>query len=108
MKKLLFFFSLFIIFSCEDNQEDKIRETVALLRWSGDYAVDGCGFFIDIEDHEYKPEDETTIDDSLKISSGVEVIVRYELLDEKIEYYCGDLSNSSEIDGIKLHSIRKN
>ena len=107
MKKLLFFFSLFIILSCEDNQEDKIRETVALLRWTGDYAVDGCGFFISVNEKSYKPEDETVIDDSLKSRGLIEVFIKYELLNKTIEYHCGDPFNPSEIDGIKLHSISK-
>ncbi|MFQ6677140.1 MAG: hypothetical protein ACE5D0_02365 [Fidelibacterota bacterium] len=98
--------SLLLIFGCED-KKNTILEANALLRWTGDYAVDGCGFFIDIDDHEYKPEDEMTIDDSLKINSGVEVMIQYELLNKTIEYNCGDLPHFLEVDGIKLHSIRK-
>ncbi len=107
MKKLLLLLSVILIIGCEDKKEDAILEANAFLRWTGDFAVDGCGFFIDINEYEYKPEDESSINDSLKISGGVEVLIRYELLFEKIEYYCGDLPNSLEKDGIKLHFIRK-
>ena len=43
------------------------------------------------------------IDDSFKVYGGVDVFIKYELLNETIEYYCGMMP--SELDGIKLHSI---
>lgn len=104
MRKLIPFLILFLILGCED-EENKILETDALLRWTGDFAVDGCGFFIDIGEHEYKPEDELAIPDSLKIDTGVDVFIKYELLDEPIEFSCG--FQPQEIDGLKLHSIEK-
>jgi len=107
MKMRILLLSLLLIFGCEDKEKDQIREADALLRWTGEFAVDGCGFFIDIKDHEYKPEDEKTIHDSLKISGGADVFIRYELLNEKIEYYCGESPQPSKTDGIKLYSIGK-
>lgn len=107
MKKLLLLLSIILIIGCEDKKEDAILEANAVLRWTGDFAVDGCGFFIDIEDHEYKPEAEASINDSLKIFGSVEVFIRYELLKEKIEYFCGDWPDSFEKDGIILHFISK-
>ena len=73
MKKVIPFLILFLILGCEDKKEDKILEANALLHWTGDYSVDGCGFFIVISDNEYKPEDEGAIDDSFKVNGGVEV-----------------------------------
>ena len=73
MKKLIPFLILFLILGCEDKKEDKILEANALLHWTGDYSVDGCGFFIVTSDNEYKPEDEGAIDDSFKVNGGVEV-----------------------------------
>ena len=105
MKNLLPILSIFFILGCEDKKEDTILEADALLRWTGDYAVDGCGFFIDIGENEYKPEDELAIPDSLKIDTGVDVFIKYELLDEPIEFTCG--FQHQEIDGLKLNSIEK-
>ena len=103
MIKLITFLALLLILGCEDKKEDKILEADALLRWDGDYSYDGCGFFIVISENEYKPEDEVVIDDSFKVYGGVDVFIKYELLNETIEYYCGMMP--SELDGIKLHSI---
>ena len=105
MKRIIPFLILFLILGCEDKNEDKILEADALLRWTGDYAWDGCGFFIDIGEHEYKPEDELAIPDSLKIDNGVDVFIKYELTDEMVSYSCS--MQPLELDGIKLHSIEK-
>ena len=102
MKKLIPFLILFLILGCGDKKEDKILEANALLHWTGDYPVDGCGFFIVTSDNEYKPEDEGAIDDSFKVNGGVDVFIKYELLNETIEH-C--VMMPSELDGIKLHSI---
>lgn len=105
-KKLLLFLSIILIFGFEDKKENAILEADALLRWTGEFAVDGCGFFLVIEDHEYKPEDEVSIDDSFKINGGLDVVIKYELLNETIEYSCG-FAEPFEINGVKLHSIEK-
>ena len=104
MKSIIPILTVFLILGCED-EENKILEANALLRWTGDYAVDGCGFFIDIGEYEYKPEDELAIPDSLKIDTGVDVYIKYELLDDPIEFHCG--FQLQEIDGLKLHSIEE-
>jgi len=106
MKKLIPFLTLFLFLGCDDKKEDKIQEILeanALLRWEGDYSYDGCGFFIDIGEQEYKPEDELAIADSFKVSGGVDVFIKYELLNEIVSYNCGMMP--SELDGIKLHSL---
>lgn len=103
MKRIIPFLILFLILGCEDKKEDKILDTNAVLRWDGDYSYDGCGFFIILGEQEYKPEDEESIDDSFRKNGDTDVYIKYELLNETIEYYCGMMP--SELDGIKLHSI---
>ena len=40
-KKLLLFLSIILIFGFEDKKENAILEADALLRWTGEFAVDG-------------------------------------------------------------------
>ena len=107
MKKIIILFiicALGTLCSCSKDSDNIQGE--GLLTWSGDYEVDGCGFLITINGHEYKPENESIIDNSYKTSS-IHVIVEYQLLNRKIEYSCGDLPTSTLKDGIKIITIRK-
>ena len=47
--------------SCKKSNDSNNLKSDAVLTWTGDYAVDGCGFFITINNHEYKPENESVI-----------------------------------------------
>ena len=109
---------LFVIsVSCREedtaNRENASQSVTsdALLSWEGEYEVDGCGFFITVDDKTYKPENEEFINDSFKVSSlaGTEVTITYQQLDTAIEKYCGDLPTPTTTPGIKLLSLeRKN
>ena len=67
--------SLLLLTSCEEEiVECLIVETVdATLIWSGDYALDGCGFILQIGENEYKPSNEQDISASYKTSSPTRV-----------------------------------
>ena len=109
MMKAIFFLNLFLItltfVSCKKDNET-IKDN-GVLSWTGDYAVDGCGFFITINDHEYKPENESIIDDSYKIGGDINVLIEYQILNRQIENICGDMPNATFTDGIKIISIEK-
>ncbi len=114
MKKLamiLVFFILISILSCSKDysplSNNNILKNNAILRWTGEFAADGCGFFVIINNHEYKPENESIIDDSLKVIYDIEVNIEYRILRKKIESWCGDLPNITLTDGINIISIAK-
>jgi len=88
----------------KDDADKNILTNEATIEWSGAYEVDGCGFFVIINQKEYKPVNETIIDDSYK-SGQVDVTIKYELLNEKIEKSCGDLPYMLSFDGIRIISI---
>lgn len=104
MQIFAFLIITLIASSCNILDDDHILSADAVIRWTGDYAVDGCGFFIDIGEKENKAEDESVIPDSLKNDSGTTVTIKYELLDESIEFYCGWEQHT--IDWIRLLSIK--
>lgn len=84
-----------------------VLKSDAVLRWTGDYAADGCGFFMTIDDHEYKPENESIIDDGYKSDSETQVVIEYRILSEQIEFWCGEMSDPLMRDGIRIISIQK-
>ena len=109
--KLIFILIIFEILSCSKDHSplisNNILENDAVLRWTGEYAVDGCGFFIIINGHKYKPENESIISENFKMNHDIEVIIEYKNLDKKIERSCGDLPIPDLIDGIEIISIEK-
>lgn len=54
-------------FSCDKDEDLDVVETTATLLWTGDVAVDGCGYSVQIGEKSYKPENEGDIDDSFKV-----------------------------------------
>ena len=66
--------------SCETKEEGcYTTETVdGIIKWSGDYAVDGCGYFLMVGEKEFKPTNETAIPDTYKAGGweGTQVEVR--------------------------------
>lgn len=70
--------SLLLLTSCDEDEEDSLNtETVdAILVWSGDYAVDGCGYLLQTDKITYKPTNEEAIPDSYKASSPTPVEAR--------------------------------
>jgi hypothetical protein len=67
--------SLLLLTSCDDDDEDCFTtETVdAMLVWSGDYALDGCGYLLQVGENTYKPSNEMDISDHYKASSPAPV-----------------------------------
>jgi len=109
MKKIYFVSLIFItcmVLSCDKDNSDILKDN-GVLSWTGDYAVDGCGFFITIDNNKYKPENESIIDDSYKTVDDINVLVEYEILNKKVESYCGDIPNATLTDGIKIIWIQK-
>ena len=115
IKMVLLFTVICFLYSCS-NDEDKNRlKSDAVIEWRGEYEVDGCGFFILIGDKEYKPVNEDVIDDSFKsvntnsgnVANSRNVVIEYELLDEKVESACGDSQSPIVCDGIKIISIKR-
>lgn len=106
IKILLLICTIGFVLSCKNDDDSDILKSEAVLTWTGDYAVDGCGFFVMINDHNYKPENESIIDSNFESGSN-NVIIEYQLLNRKIETACGDLPAPTLTDGIKIISIRK-
>lgn len=111
MKKILLFIFILLVLvfssACEEGN-DVIFEQDAKLIWTGEYDVDGCGFFIEIDTIQYKPENEGIIPPEYKKSEPLEVTVQYIDLLYEIEYSCGDLPDPQKSKAIKLTSIDLN
>ena len=121
MKWYIFLCIFFILafLSCDDNElliefvlidgstgQVDLRTNKAILDWTGEYEVDGCGFHIFINDHKYKAENESDVDDSFKTTNDSKVTIEYILLDYQISSACGDLPNSVLTDAIRIYSIK--
>jgi hypothetical protein len=78
----------------------------AILRWTGMIAADGCGYFLDIGDKEYKAVNEEVIPESFQQNESSAVTLTFEYLAEPLEYSCG-LMPLRYISGIRIISIQK-
>ena len=108
LKNIIIILSLLLItLSCDEGNE-VIYENNAKLIWTGEYEVDGCGFFIEIDSVEYKPENENIIPSAFKVNEPLSVTVQYIDLLYDIEYFCGDLPEGQKSRAIKLTSIDLN
>ena len=111
MKKniITFFAILSIVFvlSCEEENEVIITADANLI-WTGDYDVDGCGFFVEIDSVEYKPENEGIIPPEYRTNDTLSIVVQYIDLLYEIEYNCGDLPEPQKSKAIELKSIDLN
>lgn len=110
MKTFILYFAALLAltltaFSCDKEDDLEVQESTAILYWSGDYAVDGCGFIIYINDKEYKPVNEDDIDAALKKDEPMAVEVKYVLPGRKIRYVCGLASQETE--SIKVLSVKE-
>lgn len=101
---------LFILISSNscDQGNEVIYVNNAKLIWTGDYEVDGCGFFLEIDSIGYKPENENIIPPAFKINEPLSVTVQYIDLLYDIEYYCGVLPEPKRSKAIKLTSLDLN
>ena len=80
----------------------------ASVRWKGEYAVDGGGFFVEIDNKTYKAENEEIIGEEFKTDRPVPALIEFKLLNKKIEYFCDDMPYKNKIEGIKIFSITIN
>lgn len=99
---ILLFAVVFLVSCDKDNRKED-----ALIQWTGDYAADGCGFFVTINGEEYKPENESFIDNNFKVSEGTSVKLTYRLLNKEIESSCGDSPTLTMTEGIKIILLQK-
>lgn len=93
---------------CSDSVEptsENIQFKEAVIRWMGEYAVDGCGFAIEIDSKMYKATNESILDDKYKKNNPVTVYLKFRYLDEKVVNYCGDLPLPQKTDGIEILDI---
>ena len=95
-----------VIMSCQEETAPLQQKTTALLEWTGDGAVSGCGFFLKIDGQEYKPENETIIPLSFREGAPHEVIITYNRPNAEIKYACGPGVDAYG-DALRLSSIRK-
>ena len=101
----LMFQSLIFFQGCKDEDSGSVVTEEALLIWGGDYAADGCGYTLEMNDKIYKPENEDFISDEYKIHPPTSVVRAFEYLNRDIEYFCGMRPTKNE--GIKIISIKK-
>ena len=99
---------LFIFTIACDEGNDVIVEPNAQLVWTGNYDVDGCGFFVKIDSIQYKPENEGIIPPEYRTIEPLSITVQYIDLLYDIEYSCGDLPEVQKSRAIKLTSMDLN
>ena len=94
-------------FSC--TKENGIYEKNATVIWKGSIALDGCGFWVEINGKEYKPTNEDIIDDFYKseVLKRIRVEVEYKLLEKNAEVYCGLSTTPINTGKIEIISIKK-
>jgi hypothetical protein len=95
---------LFLASACQNSSQHISSE--ALLRWTGMIAADGCGYFLDIGDKEYKAVNEEMIPESFQQNESTSVQLTFEYLPEPLEYSCG-LMPLRYISSIRIISIQK-
>jgi hypothetical protein len=87
-----------------------VLETTATLTWNGDYALDGCGYSIQIGENHYKPENESDIDESFKTEAlfkGTSVKLTYSPGGRKMDVGCGMMAGTTLIDYVVVLAVEK-
>ena len=98
---------LICLIGCEEGNEI-IYEPNAKLVWTGEYDVDGCGFFVEIDSIQYKPENEAILPPQYRTDEPLDVTVQYIDLLYDIEYTCGDSPEKQRARAITLTSLDLN
>ena len=84
MKKTIICFSaltLILLNSCKKEDSQGTTETTcAMLEWSGDYAVDGCGYRLFVNMDEYKITNEDIIPDKYKKTNSNKSSIQVKIL----------------------------
>ncbi|WP_299990981.1 hypothetical protein [uncultured Pontibacter sp.] len=93
-------------FSCDKDEDLEVLEEVAAITWSGDYAVDGCGFHVQIGEKRFKPANEASIDNSFKSHDPIPVEVKFVQLGQR-DFQCGMLPMATKKEFIRILSIKK-
>ena len=105
--KLVPYFLMIFILGCDEGNE-VIYAPDAKLIWTGEYDVDGCGFFVEIDSVQYKPENEAILPPQYRTDEPLDVTVQYIDLLYEIEYYCGDSPDVKKARAITLTSLDLN
>ena len=105
----LLILGVFIISSCKKEEEfdSSIKTKTAILDYQGSYAIDGCGYFLEIDSKEYKPDNEELIDSSFQTTNKTTVTIEFQYLQDPVNVYCGDSPKPRVTDGIHLISVKK-
>ena len=105
---LLIYCALFVI-SCNSEPPEPKAEIVDFTSvkviWTGEYEVDGCGFFVEVDSIRYKPTNEDFLNADFQILNDTIVEMRYLDLNRKITSQCGE-GFPYEIRGIEVIGIR--
>tara|TARA_R110002050_G_scaffold300621_3_gene471026 strand:+ start:1204 stop:1557 length:354 start_codon:yes stop_codon:yes gene_type:complete len=99
----------FVVSSCKKETakfDSEVKTKTAILHYTRSYAVDGCGYFLDIDSKQYKPDNEEIID-TLGATEDVTVIVEFQYLENSIFTNCGDARKPLEHKGVHLISIKE-
>ncbi len=97
----------FMITSCQNGSNDSEETANALLIWSGEYMVDGCGFEVEIDGKRYKPDNENELDEAFKVEGETPVVLTFERLGRQLDIRCGLSTQSRAMDAIRVVSVKK-
>ncbi|MBX0335311.1 hypothetical protein K3G39_18910 [Pontibacter sp. HSC-14F20] len=93
--------------ACQNNTEGNAETDDAILFWSGEYMVDGCGFEVEINGKRFKPDNENEIDEAFKMEGETPVMITYEKLGRQLDIRCGLSTQSRAMDAIRVISVKK-
>ncbi|SIQ86616.1 hypothetical protein [Pontibacter lucknowensis] len=107
--QLTLFISLssLLLISCQHTPNTEADTKEAMLIWSGEYMVDGCGFEVLINGNRYKPENERDIDEAFKVEGETPVLIEFEKLGRQLDIRCGLSTQSRAMDAIRVISVKK-
>ncbi|SIT83011.1 hypothetical protein [Pontibacter indicus] len=104
---LLIGLSFFLLIACQSNADESAETDDAILIWSGEYMVDGCGFEVEIDGKRYKPDNENEIGEAFKVEGETPVIITFERLGRQLDIRCGLSTQSRAMDAIRVISVKK-
>ncbi len=99
-------FILLLLCSCSSGSGNSIETADATLLWSGEYMVDGCGFEVLMDAKKYKPENEDAIGETFKNGNRHNIVLQFVRLDTTIDRRCGLSTESREMEGIRIVSVK--
>lgn len=93
--------------SCQNEPNGDQETANAMLVWSGEYMVDGCGFEVLIDGKRYKPDNENEIDEAFKVEGETPVLITFEQLGRQLDIRCGLSTESRAMDAIRVVTVKK-